>query len=166
MLVTVGRIGRPHGIRGEVTVEVRTDEPERYFLPDATVLVNEQPVVIDTVRWNGARLALQLQGVVDRNAAELLRGAVITAERDDDVTPDEPDTYYDASLVGCAVVDPGGRTIGEVSDVLHLPGQDVLVVLDAAGKENLIPFVAEFVPEVDLDGRRIVIDPPPGLLEA
>ena len=166
MLVTVGRIGRPHGIRGEVTVEVRTDEPERYFLPDATVLVNEHPMVIDTVRWNGARLALHFQAVSDRNAAELLRGAVITAERADDVIPDEPDTYYDSSLLGCAVVDPDGRTIAEVSDVLHLPGQDVLVVLDATGKEHLIPFVAEFVPEVDLSGRRVLIDPPPGLLEA
>lgn len=165
MLVTVGRIGRPQGIRGDVTVEVRTDEPERYFFADATVLVNERPMVVETARWHGARLVLRFEAVTDRNAAELLRDAVITAERDDDATPDESDTYYDAALVGCVVVDDAGHAIGEVGEVLHLPGQDVLVVLSAAGREHLIPFVAEFVPEVDLEGRRIVIDPPPGLLE-
>ena len=165
MLVTVGRIGRPHGIRGEVTVEVRTDEPDRYFLAGTSVLVDGTPMAIDAARWHGSRLVLRFEAVEDRNAAESLRGAIITAERDDDAIPEEADTYYDAALVGCDVIDQQGQAIGVVSEVLHLPGQDVLVVTSAAGQEHLIPFVAEFVPIVDPTARRIVIEPPPGLLE-
>lgn len=167
MRVVVGRIGRPHGIVGEVTVEVRTDEPDARFAPGSRLLVDPpgRDLVVSSARWHSGRLLLRLEGVADRSAAEALRGTLLHVERAADEVPDEPDDYYDSTLVGCGAVLADGTAVGEVEDVLHLPAQDLLVVRTAAGAEVLVPFVAAIVPEVDLDARRIVLDPPDGLLD-
>jgi 16S rRNA processing protein RimM len=168
MRVVVGRIGRPHGIGGEVTVEVRTDEPDARFAPGSRLLVDPPGPdrVVSSARWHSGRLLLRLEGVADRSAAEALRGTLLHVERSADEVPDEPDDYYDSTLVGCAAVLTDGTAVGEVEDVLHLPAQDLLVVRTAAGAEVLVPFVAAIVPEVDLEDRRIVLDPPDGLLDS
>lgn len=166
MRVVVGRIGRPHGIKGETTVEPRTDEPELRFVPGAQLLREDggTPLVIAAVRWANGRLLIEFEGCDTRDDAEALRGTLLEVERGEG-TPEDPEEFYDTQLVGCQAVGLDGARIGEVTAVLHLPGQDVLAVLDDAGREVLVPFVAEIVPEVDAAARRIVIDPPAGLLE-
>jgi 16S rRNA processing protein RimM len=164
--ITIGRLGRPHGIRGEVTVEVRTDEPERYFIEGAVLDVYGEERRIERVHWHGQRLLLTFDGIDDRNGAESLRGAILTVERDITETPAEHDEFYDASLVGCEARDLAGNVIGVVSEVAHLPGQDLLIVCDAVGREHLIPFVQDIVPEVNIGNRFVVVDPPSGLLDS
>lgn len=167
MRVVVGRIGRPHGIRGEVTVEPRTDEPDERFAPGAVLLVDApaNALVVDRVHWHSGRLLVSFRGVADRTAAEALRGTLLHVERAEDERPDDPDEYYDSALEGCRVLLQDGTDIGEVAEVLHLPGQDLLAVRREGGAEVLIPFVEQIVPDVDLEARRIIVDPPGGLLD-
>ena len=169
MQVVVGRVGRPHGTHGEVTVEVRTDDPDRRFAA-GTVLPTEPahagPLTVAALRSSGGRLLVHFEGVPDRTAAEALRGTLLLVDVDPDERPEDPEEFYDHQLVGLAVVTVDGSPVGEVADVLHLPGQDVLVVRPGgADREVLVPFVAALVPEVDLAARRVVVDPPPGLLD-
>ena len=167
MRVVVGRIGRPHGIRGEVTVEVRTDEPEACFAPDCSLFVNgsERTLVVARSHWHSGRLLLSFEGVHDRTQAEALRGLLLEIERADDAVPDDPEEFYDHALVGCTVALTSGEEVGTVREVVHLPAQDLLAVTLADGREALVPFVHAIVPEVDITARRVVIDPPPGLLD-
>jgi 16S rRNA processing protein RimM len=170
MQLVVGRITRPHGVRGDVAVEVRTDDPE-LRLSAGSVLRTEPadagPLTINRAHWHSGRLLLSLDGVADRDRAEELRGVLLVVDSDEleDIT--DPDEFRDHQLIGLEVIGPAGEQIGTVSDVLHY-GQDLLVVAGAgerAGAEIMVPFVAELVPEVDLAGGRIVIDPPAGLLD-
>jgi 16S rRNA processing protein RimM len=166
--LVVGRIGRAHGIRGEVTVDVRTDDPEGRFAPGSVLLTDPAgsgPLTVAAGRVHSGRLLVSFEGVADRTAAEALRGTYLLAEAGDDEMPADPDEFYDHQLVGLAVVTTDGTSIGEVTEMLHLPGQDVVAVRRDVGREVLVPFVAEIVPEVDLAGRRIVVDLPEGLLD-
>ena len=167
MRVVVGRIGRPHGIRGEVTVESRTDEPDERFAPGAVLSVDGpvHELTVDRTHWHSGRLLITFHGVDDRNAAEALRGLLLHVDRDDDDVPDDPDEYYDSTLVGCQVTLADGAQVGIVTEVVHLPAQDLLAVRTRDDRDVLVPFVRAMVPEVDPASRRIVIDPPPGLLE-
>lgn len=168
MRVVVGRIGRPHGIRGEVTVETRTDEPDERFAPGAVLQV-DGPVsrlVVEAAHWHSGRLLVAFQGIADRTAAEALRNVLLWIDRPDDATPEDPDEYYDSTLVDCRVHLVDGTSVGTVTEVVHLPAQDLLAVRTPDDRDLLVPFVSQFVPEIDVAGRRIVIDPPPGLLDA
>ena len=167
MRVVVGRIGRPHGIRGQVTVEVRTDEPDERFAPGAVLSVDGpvSELVVERTHWHSGRLLISFVGVTDRGEAEAIRGLLLHVERGEDETPDEPDEYYDSSLTGCAAVLLDGSELGLVTEVLHLPSQDMLVVRLGDERDVLIPFVSEIVPEVDIVARRVVVDPPVGLLD-
>jgi 16S rRNA processing protein RimM len=173
VLLVVGRIGKAQGIRGEVTVELRTDAPEERFAPGAQLITEPDRglLVVETVRPRGsAGLVVGFEGVLDRNAAEELRGTLLSVDTTDDPVLDDPDEYYDHQIVGLVAVGVDGVELGPVTDVLHLPGQDVLVVVPeprpAGGSpELLIPFVREIVPTVDLKRRVVVVDPPPGLLD-
>jgi 16S rRNA processing protein RimM len=167
--VIVGRIGRPQGLKGEVSVEVRTDDPDRR-LASGTVLRTEPaavgPLTIESGRVHSGQLMLTLQGVTDRAGAERLRNVLLVVDVDPDERPEDPEEFYDRQLVGLRVETVDGAPVGELREVLHLPGQDVLAVRrDDGGREVLIPFVHEFVPKVDLEGGRIVVEPPVGLLE-
>jgi 16S rRNA processing protein RimM len=167
MRVVVGRIGRPHGIRGEVTVETRTDEPDERFAPGAVLSV-DGPVtqlVVERTHWHSGRLLVTFEGTHDRNDAEALRGLLLHVERDADETPDDPEEYYDSSLEGCEVTLTDGTPVGTVAEVVHLPSQDLLSVRTPDERDVLVPFVSAIVPAVDVVARRIIIDPPPGLLE-
>jgi 16S rRNA processing protein RimM len=172
MDVVVARIGRPHGIKGELSVEVRTDDPEGRLGPGMTVQtdpVSAGPLTITSGRVHSGRLLLTFAGIADRSAAESLRGVLLVADVDPDELPEDPDEFYDHQLVGLAVHTLAGVHVGEIDEVLHLPGQDVLAVRRApdadAHTDVLVPFVAELVPTVDIAGGRVVIDPPPGLLD-
>lgn len=168
MIVTVGRIGRAHGIRGEVSVEVRTDTPDDRFYDGAVLAtdpVRRGPLTVVTARWHSGRLLVAFDGVSDRTVAEGLRGTLLLAEVADGESTGDPDEFFDHQLVGLDVVGVDGAALGVVREVIHAPGQDLLSVDRPDGTEALIPFVMEIVPEVDVAGSRVVVDPPPGLFE-
>ena len=167
--VTVGRVSRAHGVRGDVIIDVRTDEPERRFTPGTRFPHPGGVLVVQDVRWHSARLLVRFEGVDDRDGAERLRGIELALQVSADELPEGTDEYYDHQLRGLLAVTTDGTRIGTVADVLHLPSQDVLAIAGEApehGDELLIPFVSEMVVEVDLPGGRVVIDDPAGLLAA
>ncbi|WP_052852050.1 ribosome maturation factor RimM [Streptomyces avicenniae] len=168
MELVVARIGRAHGIKGEVSVELRTDEPELRLAP-GSVLATEPgtagPLTIESGRVHSGRLLLRFAGVTDRTGAEALRNILLLADVDPDELPDDPEEFYDHQLVGLDVVTTAGEPVGAVREVAHLPSQDLLIVVRPGGGEVMIPFVTEIVPEVDVRERRVVVAPPPGLLE-
>jgi 16S rRNA processing protein RimM len=168
MEVTVGRIGRPHGIRGDVVVGVRTDEPELRFAKGSRLDTDPAargPLVVAASRWHSGELLVRFEGVADRDAAAELRGTWLTVDSSTLGALDDPDEFRDSDLVGLTVRTTDGVVVGVVDDVLH-SGQDVLVVRPAAGSgEILIPFVKDIVPEVDVPAGVVVINPPPGLLD-
>jgi len=167
MLVVVGRIGRPHGIRGAVSIELRTDEPEKRFAVGSTLVSDSgAELTVASFTWHSGRLLLTFEGYPDRTAIEQLRGQVLSAERGDDEQPEDPEEFYDSALVDCEVVDAQSTLIGVVREVAHLPAQDVLVIATPDEREVLVPFVEAIVPTVDIANRRIVIDPPEGLLDS
>ncbi len=165
MRVVVGRIGRPHGIRGEVTVETRTDEPDKRFADGNVLLVDDHAdLIVEHSHWHSGRLLVSFRGINDRNAAETLRGLIVHVERDATDVPGEPEEYYDSALQGLRVELPDGTGLGFISDVVHLPGQDLLAV-HVNGRDVLIPFISVFVPLVDPVAGRVVVTPPEGLLD-
>jgi 16S rRNA processing protein RimM len=170
MQLVVGRIIRPHGVRGELAVDVRTDDPEVRLAP-GVVLATEPaaagPLTVTGSRWHLGRLLLSLDGVADRDQADELRGVMLVVDSAELEEIADPDEFRDHQLIGLAVIGPDGEHVGEVADVLH-HGQDLLVVAGSgvrAGTEIMVPFVAELVPVVDLEAGRLVIDPPAGLLD-
>ena len=166
MLVVVGRIGRPHGVRGAVSIDVRTDEPDLRFAPGSELITDSGVVLtIASTTWHSGRLLLTFEGYPDRTAIEELRGQLLSVERDESESPEDPEEFYDTALVDCEVVTVDGDVVGRVVEVAHLPAQDMLVVERGNDPEVLVPFVAAMVPEVDVHAKRIVITPPPGLLD-
>ena len=222
MQLVVGRVTRPHGVRGEVSVEVRTDDPDLRFAVGRVMATDPAaagPLTVESVRWHSGRLLIRFAGVADRNEAEELRGTWLTLDSAEVGPTGDPDEFHDHELIGLAVVTTSGEPVGRVTDVRHF-GQDLLVIEPAAarspagpetgaaevstagpeagapevgpvptgpaqaargpggpalaaraqprnalGSELLVPFVAALVPEVDVAAGRLVIDPPPGLLE-
>jgi 16S rRNA processing protein RimM len=162
--VLVGRVGRAHGLRGEVAVEVRTDEPERRFADGTVFSTDRGRLTVVASRWSGPRLLIQFDEVADRDAAERLRGVELLVEVSEDETPDDPDEFYDHQLVGLRALDAQGDEVGRVGAVLHLPAHDVLVV-ERDGREALVPFVAEHVPAVDVAAGSVTISDHAGLLD-
>ena len=166
MQVTVGRIGRPHGIRGAVVVGVRTDEPELRFAKGSrldTDPASTGPLIVAASRWHSGELLVRFEGVDDRDAAGELRGTWLLVDSATLTPLDDPDEFRDGDLVGLLVRTVSGTDVGTVNDVLH-SGQDVLVVKSPDGREIMVPFVLPLVPEVDIAGGYLVIDPPEGLL--
>ena len=170
MQLVVGRISRPHGLRGELAVEVRTDDPELRLAQGAVLATDPGtagPLTVLRTRWHSGRLLVTFDGIQDRNGADDLRGVLllVDAEQLEDIA--DPDEFRDHQLIGLAVVTTDGEQVGDVTDVLH-HGQDLLVVAGSgkrAGTEIMIPFVSAIVPEVDVAGGVVRIDPPPGLLD-
>lgn len=152
--VVVGVVGRAHGLRGDVAVDLRTDEPEVRFAPGA-VLGTEgstSTLTVAAMRDGAAgRLVVRFVEAPDRTAAEGLRGRVLTATvtTHDRPAGDDPEEYYDRQLRGLRVLDADGHEVGVVAEVIHLPSQDMLAVTTDGG-ERLVPFVSELVPHVDL----------------
>ena len=169
--VVVGRIGKPHGLKGEVSVEPRTDEPERRFAPGQQLKTqNKRPgaagpahLTVAGIRWHSGRLLVRFDEIGDRNAAEEVRGTLLSIPLDPDERPDDPEEFYDHQLVGLTVVTTDGRAVGELREVVHGSAQDLLVI-STDGADVLVPFVTALVPEVDLGGGRIVVEDRPGLL--
>lgn len=220
MQLVVGRVTRPHGVRGEVSVEVRTDDPDLRFSVGRVMATDPAaagPLTVESIRWHSGRLLIRFDGIADRTQAEELRGTWLTLDSAEAGPTGDPDEFHDHELIGLAVVTTSGEPVGRVTDVRHF-GQDLLVIEPAParspagpeagpdeagpdeggpagvgpvpagpaqagrgpggpalagrarpggglGTELLVPFVAAIVPEVDVAAGRLVIDPPPGLLE-
>ena len=159
MRLLVGRIGRAHGIGGEATIEVRTDEPQLRFAIGARVQTNTRgDLTITSHRLHNGTLLLGFAGVTDRNGVEALRDTLLYA--DVDITEQSaPNEYHVMQLIGCQAFLESGELFGELTDVLNLPGQDVLSIATASG-EVLIPFVQQLVPHVDVVARKVIVIPP------
>lgn len=169
MDLVIGRVAKTHGVRGELVVDVRTDDPGARFAVGTTLRgrpatgAADKNYTVTAVRPHAGRLLVSLDGIGDRDSADALRGTLFLIDAADVDSGDDPDEFYDHELIGLPVTTVGGDPVGAVSDVLHLPGGEVLSVTDASGTEVLIPFVAQIVPTVTAEG--IVVDPPEGLLD-
>lgn len=170
--VVVGRVGKPHGIRGEVTVHVSSDEPDRRFAP-GTVLRAEPPpgsashltsLTVERRRWHQGVLLVRFAEFADRSAAEAGRGIVLHALLDEDARPEDPDEFYAHQLVGLTAYDERGTLLGRVSGLVPGSAQDLITIHTPDGRDALVPFVKELVPEVDLAGGRLVVADRPGLV--
>ncbi|MGY1604770.1 ribosome maturation factor RimM [Geodermatophilus sp. SYSU D00815] len=165
--MVVGRIGRPHGVRGEVTLEVRTDDPDLRFTPGAVLRTDPAsrgPLTVARARWHREVLLLTLEGVESREGAEELRDTLLLVDVAALPALDDPDDFYDHQLVGLTARLTDDSVLGEVAAVRH-EGADLLVVRRPDGGEVLIPFAKAIVPTVDLAAGHVVVDPPEGLLE-
>jgi 16S rRNA processing protein RimM len=169
-LLVVGRIGRAHGIRGDVTIEVRTDAPEVRFAPGSVLRTEPEtagPLTVERARMQSGRLVVRFEGFTDRTAAEALRDVLIVIDADDTGPAGEPgeDVWWDHELLDLEARTSEGQLLGLVSDVLHTPAGELLAIRRPDGAELLVPFVSEIVPIVDVPAGRVVVNPPAGLLE-
>ncbi|WP_375406555.1 ribosome maturation factor RimM [uncultured Amnibacterium sp.] len=172
----VGRLTKAHGLKGGLKLELFTDDPDRRFTPGSSFALQ----VPEESPWHGKRLELAelrwyngmpvgfFVDVADRSAAESLAKAILWIDQDPDEAA-EPDAWYDHQLVGLDVV-RDGLTVGVIDRLEHMPAQDLLVVRvddpsTGSAREVLVPFVRAIVPEVDVEGGRVVVTPPDGLLE-
>ncbi|WP_432565592.1 ribosome maturation factor RimM [Kineococcus sp. SYSU DK003] len=164
MEYVVARIGRPHGVRGEVTVEVRTDDPDARFVPGAVLRTEPDRgrLTVAKARWHSGTLLLTFTEVADRTAVEALRDTLLLVDVDDEAEADD-DAWYPHQLAGLAAVTVTGTPLGTVADLLTGGAQDVLVVTGTDGREVLVPFVRALVPAVDVRRRKVVLNPPGGL---
>lgn len=175
--VVVGRVGRAHGIRGEVAVEPLTDEPDRRFAAGAVLDVRRpdghphaattpRVLTVAGTRWHSGRLLVRFEELADRTAVEAARGLRLAIAVDASERPEDPEEFYDHQLVGLRVETTEGVDVGVVREVLHAGAQDLLVIARDGREDALVPFVAALVPDVDLDAGRLLVADRPGLLEA
>ncbi|MGI8799476.1 MAG: ribosome maturation factor RimM [Pseudonocardia sp.] len=165
----VGIVGRPHGLRGEVAVTVRTDSPEERFAPGAVLRARgddapEQLTVLNA-RPHSGRFLVTFAEAGDRDSAELLRGTQLLIDAAELPLSDDPDTFHDHELEGLIAELADGTVVGTVREVSHAPGADLLVIAREGRGDALVPFVAAIVPTVDTTGGRVVLTPPDGLLD-
>jgi len=167
----VGRLVKAHGLKGALKLELYTDDPDGRFttgavftlqVPDSSTWFGKT-VTVREFRWMNSHPVVFFDGVDDREGAESLVRAILWIDEDADAAVAEDDAWYDHQLVGLDVVRDGAR-IGRVVRVDHLPAQDLLII-SHDDREVLVPFVKAIVPEVDIAAGRVVITPPPGLIE-
>lgn len=179
MELVVGRVVKPHGVKGELVVDVRTDDPEQRFaagsvlrarprMRDSTPYKKLPRHTVVNARTHSGRLLVFLEGVDDRTAAEALRGTLLVIDSSELPAREDPDEFYDHELEGLEVRlrfgESAPRAIGIVREVLHTAGGDLLAIDLPETGEALVPFVSGFVPHIDLDEGYLEIDPPEGLL--
>lgn len=173
MELVVGRVAKSHGIKGELVVEVRTDEPEDRFAV-GSVLRGRKPrestlksYTVEAARDHSGRLLLRLEGVSDRGDADALRGTLFVIDSSELEPSDDPDEFYDHELEGLKVVLTDGAEVGSVIEVLHSAAGELLSIrrTGETSGELLIPFVAAIVTSVSIADGVVVIEPPEGLLD-
>ena len=166
MQLTVARIGRAHGLRGEVALDLRTDAPEERLTVGAVLATAPPaagPLTVEHVRRLHDKWFLMFREVPDRTGAERLRGVELLVQS---AESDEDDAWYPHELVGLRAEHVDGRVLGTIAGLEHLPAHDMLVLVEESGARTLVPFVRAIVPVVDVAGGRVVLDPPGGLLAA
>ena len=163
MQLVVGRIGRAHGVLGEATIDVQTDDPDlRFKVGSKLTLDSGQELTIKSSRWHNQILLLGFEGVNDRNQIESLRDQLISSQVD--LSALAPGEYHYQQLIGCQVYLQNNDLVGQVSEVVKLPGQDLLSV-DRNGSQVLIPMVKQIIISIDVLAKKIVVNPPEGLLD-
>ena len=166
-MVVVGRIARAQGHRGQVIVDPATDFPEERFKAGSVVYVanrqSPEPMTIEAVRFQRGRPVLSFAGVETMNAAEALAGQELRVGLDA-LQPLPAGTFYHHDLIGCSIETPGGMTVGRVTRV-EGSGAASRLVVESAGGEILIPMVEGICIDVNLAAKRIVVEPPEGLLD-
>lgn len=167
-LVAVAKIVRPRGLRGEAVAEVLTDFPERFEeLGSVTAVLpggDRRNLILENAWFQKERVVLKFEGLDTVEDAEGLRDAEICITEAEAVELEEGE-FFDWQLEGCEAVTADGDPIGKVREVLRTGGAEILVVDAADGREVLIPFAESICTEVDIEGKRITVDPPEGLLE-
>ncbi|MGL4743770.1 MAG: ribosome maturation factor RimM [Dermatophilaceae bacterium] len=168
----VARVGKPHGLRGEVTVRLHTDDPGRRLALEAVLDTEAEPgsgvprqLTVRSTRVHRGIWLVGFHEVPDRTGAESLRGTSLVIPGDHPDEPSDDDSFTEDQLVGLHVLDPTGADLGVVVGLLVGEIQDRLVIRLPSGTEAEVPFVAALVPEVDLAAGRVVVDAPPGLLD-
>jgi 16S rRNA processing protein RimM len=164
MLVILARVGRAHGLRGEVALDVRTDRPDLRFEVGAVFSTNAADagsLTLSSYREAPNGTFATFDEIADRTAAEALRGTDLMAE-----PLEEPDAWYPSELKGLRVELPDGEPVGTVTGVVSLPAQDLLEIAQPGAGTALVPLVKALVPVVDTERGLIVIDPPAGLVAA
>ena len=168
MLLTVARIGRAHGLRGEVALDLRTDNPEQRLAVGQVLTTDPAaagPLTVARTRAQQGRWFATFAEVRDRTAAEALQGVELVVDSEDDTDDDDEDAWYPHELAGLRAEHTDGRLLGTIAGLEHLPAHDVLVLVEeGSGARTLVPFVRAIVPVVDVAGGRVVLDPPAGLL--
>lgn len=167
----VGRLTKPHGLKGALKLELFTDNPELRFQPGATFTLQvpeDSPwfgrtITIRELKWFNHQPVGFFDEIPDRTAAESIARAILWIDQEDAEANPEPDAWYGHQLAGLEVR-RDGEVIGAIKEVQHLPGQDLLVV-KTSKDEVLVPFVSAIVPEVNVEAGFVVVDPPRGLFE-
>ncbi|KIQ20736.1 ribosome maturation factor RimM [Rhodococcus sp. MEB064] len=179
MELVVGRVAKSHGIKGEIVVEVRTDDPDERFAPGSVLHGRSRrdnrttDYTVEAARDHSGRLLLRLKGISDRGEADALRGTLFVVDTADLPASDDPDEFYDHELEGMTVQfaadhPSAGEVVGTVTEVLHSAAGELLSIAPAdesVGRELLVPFVAAIVVSVSRTSRTVEIDPPEGLLD-
>ncbi len=168
MQLVIGRILRPHGVRGEVVVEIHTDSPADRFMVGSVLATDPTkagPLTISELRPHLGRLLILFDGYADRDVADQLRGVHLVVDSASIADPEDPDEFHDHQLVGLRAETPDGERLGEVIRVEHAPASELLVLRLPDGRQGLVPFVRAIVPEVDVSGGRLVLTPPEGLFD-
>jgi 16S rRNA processing protein RimM len=170
-VLLVGIVLRAHGLRGELVVDVRTDSPQERFAPGAVLQragadgVGLGVLTVEAARPHSGRLLVRFAEAPDRDAAEALRGSRLLVDPAALPPPDDPDEFHVHQLEGLPVELVDGTAVGTVREIVHGPGGELLVLARPDAPDALVPFVRAIVPTVDLDGGRVVLDPPEGLLD-
>lgn len=160
--VVVGHVTKAHGIRGEVAVEVRSDNPDR-FVDGATLFTHDgHSLTMERAHEHGARMLVKFEGVDDRSAAEALRGQELVVPESWLPALDEGE-YWPFQLEGCVVETESGRSLGSITEVIANPANDLWVATDDVGEETLVPAIRDVIVEVDIAGKRVVVRDVPGL---
>jgi 16S rRNA processing protein RimM len=166
-MVMVGEIVRPHGLAGVVKVRATTDNPQRFSLLEEVKLERRGRALgeyrLERVQIGNGEVFVKFQGVDDRNQAEALRGAGLMIPREARV-PAPADHYYHFEIIGLPVYSAAGEPLGEIVNIETFPAHDVWVIRHGE-RERLVPAVEAFIKEVDVENRRVVIAPIPGLFE-
>ncbi len=156
VFLVIGQLGRPHGVRGEISFRIHTDFPER-IIPGKSVFLGEKyrPFTIRSVRGGGGRLILSIEGVDGRDEAALLRNLLVYVRSDE--IPDLEDDYYYHELLGLKVITDDGRTLGNLVEIIETGANDVFVVTSATGEEILLPAIDDVVLEIDIPQKTILV---------
>ena len=164
--VIIGRLRKPHGIRGEMTLEVLTDHPEARFHPGAVIFVGPRqvPLTLRSVRPFRDGLLVAFEGYPDRSAVEIFRNQWITIPAEEVAAPESEDEYYDFEVLGLEVVTEEGRVLGSLVEILETGANDVFIVEPEQGPPILLPVIDEVIRELDFEAGRIVVRLLPGLL--
>ena len=164
--LVVARIGKAHSLKGEVVLDVRTDDPDSRLAVGEVLATNPAaagPLTVLSRRMHQGRLLVKFVEATDRTAAEALRGVELIV---DAVASDDDDAWYPHELAGLTAELLDGPKVGQVITLESAPAHDLLIIKELNGARTAIPFVKAIVPVVDVAGGRVVIDPPGGLLAA